>query len=247
MVSLPNGLLYIERIFIMNTSRWNLLGAGSGIIDVLLSLLALLIVPLPPVVGSSVKDVLSYYTSNSSTLVLSNYLLMIATIFFLGFFGYVCVVLRKAEGEPHTLSRIVFGAAVAAASLFLLSPLLSQALVARAATGGDGVVVGMLSDLTALSLITSGIPVILLVGLASAVVLRTRQLPSFLGLLGLLLVVLLLVASAGLLLPSGPLAAGGIFTTLVFACYLLWELTLSIVLVIRVLATKRTEAVPGVA
>jgi len=201
----------------MNTSRWNLLGAGCGVIDVLLSLIALLIVPLPPAVGSSVKDVLSYYTTNGPTLVLSNYLLMLATVFFLGFFGYVCVVLRKAEGEPHTLSRIVFGAAVAAASVFLLSPLLSQALMARAATGGDGAVVGMLSDLTALSLIASGIPAILLVGLASVVMLRTRQLPRWLGLLGLLLVVLLLLASAGLLLPVGPLAAGGIFTTLVFA------------------------------
>jgi hypothetical protein len=231
----------------MNTSRWNLLGAGCGVIDVLLSLIALLIVPLPPAVGSSVKDVLSYYTTNGPTLVLSNYLLMLATVFFLGFFGYVCVVLRMAEGEPHTLSRIVFGAAVAAASVFLLSPLLSQALMARAATGGDGAVVGMLSDLTALSLIASGIPAILLVGLASVVMLRTRQLPRWLGLLGLLLVVLLLLASAGLLLPVGPLAAGGIFTTLVFACYLLWELTLSIVLVARVLTTKRTETVPGIA
>src|SRR6266851_5310083 len=200
--SLLKRLKFTERISSMKQSRWNLLGAGCGIIDVLLSLLALLIVPLPPVVGSSVKDILSYYTSNATTLVLSNYLLMLATVFFLGFFGYVCVVLRKAEGEPHTLSRIVFGAAVAAASMFLLSPLISQALVARAATGGDGVVVGMLSDLTALSLITSGIPVILLVGLASVVMLRSTLLPRWLGLLSMLLVVLLLLGSAGLLLPS---------------------------------------------
>jgi len=109
------------------------------------------------------------------------------------------------------------------------------------------VVVGVLSDMTALSLIASGIPVILLVGLASVVMLRTRLLPQWLGLLGLLLVVLLLLASAGLFLPSGLLAAGGIFTTLVFACFLLWELTLSIVLVTRVLATKRTETASGVA
>lgn len=229
----------------MKKSRWNLLGAGCGIVDVLLSLVALLIVPLPPVVGSSVKEVLSYYTSNGPALVLSNYLYMLATVFFLGFFGYVCVVLRSAEGELHTLSRIVFGAAVAAASVFLLSPLISQALVARTATGAESMVVGVLSDLTTLSLIASGIPVILLVGLASVVMLRTRRLPSWLGPLGLLLVVLLLLGSAGLLLPSGFLAAGGIFTTLVFACFLLWELTLSIVLVTRALAMKRTETAPG--
>ncbi len=68
----------------MKKSCWNLLGAGCGIVDVLLSLIALLIVPLPPVVGSSVKEVLSYYTSNGPTLVLSNYLFMLATVFFLG-------------------------------------------------------------------------------------------------------------------------------------------------------------------
>jgi len=245
--SLLKRLKFTERISTMKKSRWNLLGAGCGIVDVLLSLIALLIVPLPPVVGSSVKEVLSYYTSNGPTLVLSNYLFMLATVFFLGFFGYVCVVLRSAEGEPYALSRIVFGAAVAAASIFLVSPLISQALVARAATGAESVVVGVLSDMTALSLIASGIPVILLVGLASVVMLRTRLLPRWLGLLGLLLVVLLLLASAGLFLPSGLLAAGGIFTTLVFACFLLWELTLSIVLVTRVLATKRTETASGVA
>ena len=245
--SLLKRLQFTERISTMKKSRWNLLGAGCGIVDVLLSLIALLIVPLPPVVGSSVKEVLSYYTSNGPTLVLSNYLFMLATVFFLGFFGYVCVVLRSAEGEPYALSRIVFGAAVAAASIFLVSPLISQALVARAATGAESVVVGVLSDMTALSLIASGIPVILLVGLASVVMLRTRLLPRWLGLLGLLLVVLLLLASAGLFLPSGLLAAGGIFTTFVFACFLLCELTLSIVLVTRVLATKRTETASGVA
>ncbi len=105
----------------------------------------------------------------------------------------------------------------------------------------------MFSDLTSLSLITSGIPVILLVGLASVVMLRSTLLPRWLGLLGLLLVVLLLLGSSGLLLPSGFLAAGGIFTMLVFACFLLWELTLSIVLVTRVLATKSTETAPTVA
>jgi len=78
-------------------------------------------------------------------------------------------------------------------------------------------------------------------------VLRTKLLPRWLGLPGLLLVVLLLLASAGLLLPSGPLAAGGIFTMLVFACFLLWELTLSIVLVARALATRKTETAPTVA
>src|SRR5216683_4160406 len=157
--SLLKRLKFTERISTMKKSRWNLLGAGCGIVDVLLSLIALLIVPLPPVVGSSVKEVLSYYTSNGPTLVLSNYLFMLATVFFLGFFGYVCVVLRSAEGEPYALSRIVFGAAVAAASIFLVSPLISQALVARAATGAESVVVGVLSDMTALSLIASGIPV----------------------------------------------------------------------------------------
>ncbi len=47
----------------MKKSRWNLLGAGCGIVDVLLSLIALLIVPLPPVVGSSVKPQQAYSSS----------------------------------------------------------------------------------------------------------------------------------------------------------------------------------------
>src|SRR5713101_3550784 len=93
--SLLSHFPFIERISTMKKSRWNLLGAGCGIIDVLLSLIALLIVPLPPVVGTSVKGILSYYTSNATTIVLSNYLYLLATVFFLGFFGYVYAILRR--------------------------------------------------------------------------------------------------------------------------------------------------------
>src|SRR5260370_32506501 len=97
--SLLKRLPFTERISTMKKSRWNLLGAGCGIIDVLLSLIALLIVPLPPVVGTPAKEVLSYYTSNGPTLLLSNYLLMLAAVVFLRFFEYVCASVGSDWGE----------------------------------------------------------------------------------------------------------------------------------------------------
>ncbi len=231
----------------MNKSRWNLLGAGCGIIDVLLSLIALLIVPFPPAVGASAKVITSYYTANSTALLISNYLLLLTIVFFLWFFGYVSVILRNAEGESPVLSTVILGAAIAAASIFLLAPLIALALLSRTAPGAESVAVGALSDLSQLSITVSGFPALLLVGLTSVVALRTTLLPRWFGGPGLLLVILLLLGSLSLFIKSGPLAAGGLLDTLLFLGFLLWELSLSIVLVVRVLATKKAEAVPGVA
>jgi len=101
--------------------------------------------------------------------------------------------------------------------------------------------------LSQLSITVSGFPALLLVGLTSVVALRTTLLPRWFGGPGLLLVILLLLGSLSLFIKSGPLAAGGLLDTLLFLGFLLWELSLSIVLVVRVLATKKAEAVPGVA
>jgi len=237
----------LERRATMGKSLWNLLGAGSGIVDVLLSLIALLIVPLPPAVGASAREITSYYTVNSGALLISNYLFLLTIVFFLWFFGYVSVILRSAEGESPVLSTVVLGAAVAAASLFLVAPMIALVLLSRAAPGAESVAVGALSDMSQLSITASGFPALLLVGLASVVMLRTTILPRWLGVLGLLLVVLLLLGSVSLFIKSGPLAAGGLLNTLPFLGFLLWELTLSIVLVTRVLATRRTETAPTVA
>ncbi len=186
----------------MKKSRWNLLGAGCGIVDVLLSLIALLIVPLPPVVGSSVKEVLSYYRGRAIRALTDR--------------------LRRGCGRSKHIPR-------------LPADLAGACCKGRDGRGECGRRCALRYDRVESHRKWYSRDPAGRFGLGRV------------GLLGLLLVVLLLLASAGLFLPAGLLAAGGIFTTLVFACFLLWELTLSIVLVTRVLATKRTETASGVA
>ena len=94
-------------------------------------------------------------------------------------------------------------------------------------------VIKALSDVVNIGGTLGFLPGLLLVGTASVLVLRTSALPRWVGVLGLVVAVVQFLGSLSLVVTSGLLAAGGLFTTLAFLGLLLWVLLVSIVLIVK--------------
>lgn len=207
--------------------------AVTGIIDVLLSIVALVIVSAPPAVGSSARDVAAYYAANGDAVLVSGYIAMLAIIFFLWFASYLYGVLTDTDGAASPTATLFFGAALVAGTMFLAFSAMGQTLPFRAADGVDLAAGHALSDVVSVGLSASAIPALVMVGAASAVILRTGAMARWVGIFGILIAALLAVASATVLARSGTLAAGGTVFVVGYGAFLLWELALSIVLLAR--------------
>lgn len=80
----------------MADTRWERLGAATGIVFVILSVLALFIGGQP----GAAPDVVQYFVENRGRLLVQSFLAGVASIFFLWFLGSVRSYLRAAEGAP---------------------------------------------------------------------------------------------------------------------------------------------------
>jgi hypothetical protein len=212
-------------------SLWERLQAATGLVFVLLSLIALFALPTPPAAGASAKDIASYYSVHNSVALVLGYIYLLAFLFFLWFISYVRTVYARAEGETHHLSTLFFGAGVAVVVIELAFGGVGLALPGQTADLG---VIKALSDVVNFGGTIGFLPGMLLSGIGSVLVLRTGALPRWVGAVGLVVAVVQFLGSLSLVVTSGFLAAGGLFTTLAFLGVLLWVLVVSIGLIVKV-------------
>lgn len=113
----------------MADPRWERLGAATGIVFVVLSVLALFIGGQP----GAAPDVVQYFIDNRGRLLVQSFLAGLASIFFLWFLGSVWSYLRAAEGGTGRLSAVAFAGGILTMGLLMFSLVVSYALADRMA------------------------------------------------------------------------------------------------------------------
>jgi hypothetical protein len=214
----------------MADPRWERLGAATGIVFVLLSLLALIIGGSP---GAS-PDVVQYFVDNRERALVQSFLAGVASIFFVWFLGSVRSYLRAAEGGTGRLSAVAFAGGIVTLGFLMFSLTVTTALADGMAENADPdtsrafyALVIQASDLTFF-------PVVAFTGASALVILRTKALPAWLGWLGIGVAVLSLSRGTAFFVESGPFSSAGMLESVAIMAFLLWLLLTSILLVRRV-------------
>lgn len=212
----------------MTDPRWERLVAASGIVFVLLFVLAMVIG------GQPAPDVVQYFIDNRGRLLVQSFLAGVASIFFLGFLGSVWSYLRAAEGGSGQLSAVAFAGGILTLGFLMLSLTVTYALADRMAEIADPdtsrafyALVIEASDLTFF-------PVVAFTGASALVILRTKALPGWLGWLGAVVAVLSLSRGTAFFVESGPFSSAGVLEIVAVMAFILWILLTSILLVRRV-------------
>jgi Domain of unknown function (DUF4386) len=179
----------------MVKQRWTAL---SGIVFVVLMLTGASFVIDVPAADASTQEIARYLadSGNHTRNIVGAYLWVLGGLAFLGFVAGLRAVLRRAEGDPGTLSSLVFGAGVVFTAVWSVS---AVALAAVAYSVGladapvsDPDLVRVLPQLGSLLLLLGGgFAGILLVLATSMLTFRTRVLPRWLAWFGILVAIAL--------------------------------------------------------
>lgn len=151
---------------------------------------------------------------------------LVGILFLIPFLAYLWSVLREAEGEAGWLSATVFGAGLVDLTIKLGSA--APSIAAEQLEEGTPLDVA-LDDMNAASFILSMLPLSVLTAAFAIVTLRTRVLPRWLGWMGAITSVTLLVNGMALEAEFGP----------AFLLFLLWTAVTSVVLIRRAGARSR--------
>ena len=171
----------------------------SGIVFVVLMLTGAFFVTDVPGADSSAQEIAGYLadSGNHTRNIIGAYLWVLGGLAFLGFAAGLRGVLRRAEGEPGTLSSLVFGAGVVFTAVWSVSAV-ALATVAYAVEFSDAPVsdpdiVRVLPQMASLLLLLGGgFAGILLLLATSILVIRTSVLPRWLAWFGIVVAVTLL-------------------------------------------------------
>jgi hypothetical protein len=175
-----------------------------AIVNFLLVVIPLAVAPVPPFDPGA--DLVAFDTTHHSALILGNYLTVLQLPVGLTFLIFVAAVTRQAEeNQRGWLSLLILGSSLCTMTLaaviaffFDLSPLivsLGQSALA------------LLMQLGLHSIPLYDVMQTLMLGAIGVATLRLRFLPAWLGYIAWLAAVLSALATLGLLVPSGPLAA----------------------------------------
>ena len=178
---------------------WPRLGAFSGVLFVVL------------LMGS---------TSTGSDAQIVIVLELIAILLFLPFLGYLYSVLRQAEGEGAWLAPTAFGAGLVDLTIKLGS--IAPGFAART-EGLDSQLHQALEKMNSVAFIVTMLPLGVMMAAVAIVILKTRGLPLWLGLLAAITALTCLVNGTFLDAEFGP----------AFLLFLLWVMIASIVLTLR--------------
>ncbi len=165
----------------MTNRLWELVGAISGLVFVVLTLLAGFVYPQQPRVDAAPVTTLAWVHDHRIPIQTGMIFGLFAAAVFVWFVGYLRHVLARAEGGSELLSPIVFGSGIAVAIIAALAAL-PYALLAfmEAQVGGiqDLALVRMLGDLNIVFFAASSVmTAVFLCGLGLAMVNRLLVAP----------------------------------------------------------------------
>jgi hypothetical protein len=231
----------------MDHPRWERLAAGTGVVFVVLVVLSVVVAPFPPKVDDPIEKVTRYYRENRDVLMPAWYLAGIGIMFGLWFLGSLRAHLLAAEGGTGRVTTIMFASGFLAFAVTFAGSIAGAAMTFRVAEEGNPSVMLAMFDLQNMGFTFYWFAWATSVLAASIVVARTRALPRWFAWYGAVLVPVFLVAAAGLMIRSGPFAAGGVVTggafgVLASVLYLGWVATASVLLFRRLGSGRRPPA-----
>ena len=179
----------------MFNHRWTAL---SGIVFVGLMLTGASFILDVPKADASAQEIAGYLADSDNLMrtIVGAYLWVLGGLAFLGFVAGLRTVLRRAEGDPGTLSSLVFGAGVAFTAVWSVSAValatVAYAVGISGAPVSDPDVVRVLPQMGSLLLLLGGgFAGILLLLASSIVIYRTAVLPRWLAGFGILVAIAL--------------------------------------------------------
>jgi hypothetical protein len=178
---------------------WNGAGAFTGVIFVVLVLAGMAIAGDPGVEPSdSSSEIARAFVDRSDDTGLGSTISVVGILFFFPFLAYLRNRLRKAEGDDGWLANTAYGGGLVTAAMLLVMLSLNLAKTS-VSDGTDPVVAKVLVTLTWNFSLVFGPPMIALVLGASFAILRYSALPQWLGWLGFLVSLTLLMPWIGML------------------------------------------------
>jgi hypothetical protein len=218
-------------------TRWERLGAATGIAFVVFLLASFVVIPdTPPALDDPISETRSFYTDNSSAWQASVYLTGIAAFFFIWFLGSLRSALERAEARLEggvRVARIVTPAGAVTLALALVNAAISDALATRVAAEADQAVIRALYDVLSFTVTFTAFPLAALVAATSVVSYRTDLLPPLVTWLGFSLVPAWFVAGFGMFVESGTFSPTGAVGFVVLLVWVAWILAVSASLIRR--------------
>ncbi len=214
----------------MNSDRHARYGAATGIVFVVLVIVAFLVQPKPPAADASAMEVFDYVSDKQDTLHIVQLIFAAAGFFLLWFAGTLRSLLAGAEEGDGRLANLAYGGLlVAFATLVVGFALSATATLHPVANGPD-----LTHALVDASLIVPALggPAVAVFFLANSLsIFRSGYLPGWLGWLGIAAAVFNLTALGAVFTDSGAFAADGVLGFFLgFVLFLLWFLLASILL-----------------
>jgi hypothetical protein len=213
-------------------TRWERVGAATGIAFVVFLLASFLVIPdTPPPLDDPIAKIKSFYVDNSSEWQTSAYLTGLAAFFFLWFTGSLRAALERAEerGEGAVrVARIVSPAAAVTLALVLVVTGVNDALAERVAAEADQAVIRALYEFQSFTISFATFTIAALTAATSVVSYRTRLFGPFVTWLGLALVPAWLVNGLAVVAESGFFSPTGAFGFIVLLAWLVWVLSVSV-------------------
>ena len=210
------------------TAQWERWSFVSGILFALLQLAVLgfafvFVVPTHAPLDAPATEAASAFARHALRIAVGNYLLTLPIPFLLLFLGGLFTALQHAEGRGSVPAITAVGAGVASAVIGPLGAIVSGLSARIAQLGGDPAVVKELDGLGPQAMAFDALPRAVLVGVVSAVVLRSQIAPRWIGWTGFAVGLVSVIATGTLVVTAMfPLVA------LEMLLFPLWVLALSV-------------------
>jgi hypothetical protein len=206
--------------------KWERYGALAGILAIILIVASVVVAGSPPKTSDSAEKILKYYRDNEGGLKASAFLGGLVTIPILWWAATLWAALRRADGGQPGLAVAAVLGLVFTATLQGVSGAISATVALE--LNNVGPTEAKFFYLLSLGLGAAGaFGVAVLVLATSAVALRTKVFPGWLGGAGLVLGAALTVSGASIASTSDGLAALGLVAILLWS---LWVIVLSVLM-----------------
>lgn len=220
-------------------TRWERLGAATGIVFFALGAVASFLAPTGPKPSAPADEVAAFFLDNADSVRIQIFLFALALAFFLWFLGSLRTFLGRAEGGLGRLSSVAFGGGVAGAGLLAATFASPIALASGLAETADPGVAAALFQVAHAGFDLVNFPFAVFLGAASMAAIRSKALPEWLGWAGILVGLATLVNGVAVFSLSDFWATDQPYELTARVLFFLWILVASITMVQRVGAPEQ--------
>jgi hypothetical protein len=210
--------------------RYERYGAATGIVFVILVIVAFLVQPNPPSSDAAPAEILEYVTDHDNALHVIQLIVGAAMFFFIWFIGTLRSCLAAAEGGRGRLASTAFGGGLIASAALIVSFALTATAALHPATNGPDVTRALVDAGTMVLAVSAPAAVVFFVANGLSLI-RSGYLPSWLGWLAFVTALFNAFGLGNVFTDHGAFASDGVLGFLIgFLLFLLWILLASIAL-----------------